>query len=364
MPEETFRPKKKAIDPSEVSDAAANQAKLDDMAEMRARIEGGADDSGPPLQEGGVQISGNIPQAVLDAKQQVQQQRPKQRRKKTKRAAKQPMPAGAQPSALAEVLEKIRSEGTVYEEISLPSTGKFYEDNGPSGGTLHVRPMTGHEEEILATPRFVKKGQAINMIFQRCIEENYNPQELLTQDRTYLLIYLRGISYTPEYDVEIKCPECDTKFATTIDLNSLFVDYCPDDFGLEDLRGTLPKTGLEYTYRLSKGDDEREIQDYRDRRIKNFDVAGQADDTLLYRSAMLVQDIAGVSQTGQILQLLRELPIQDVAHLRNELNEPPFGVDTNVEIICPSCLAEFDIDLPLEANFFFPRGKNKKETPQ
>ncbi|WP_447516277.1 hypothetical protein, partial [Clostridioides difficile] len=64
--------------------------------------------------------------------------------------------------------------------------------------------MTGEEEQILATPRFVRKGQAINMIFQRCLKEQFRPEQFLTIDRTYILIYLRGISYSPNYDVEVK----------------------------------------------------------------------------------------------------------------------------------------------------------------
>ena len=84
-----------------------------------------------------------------------------------------------------------------YEEILLPSKGKFYDGtNGPSDGIISLRPMTGEEEQILATPRFVRKGQAINMIFQKCIKENFKVENFLTVDRTYMLLYLRGISYS------------------------------------------------------------------------------------------------------------------------------------------------------------------------
>jgi hypothetical protein len=265
---------------------------------------------------------------------------------------------------LEELLAVVQSKTSVYEPVELPSKGRFYDGvDGPQDGVVHLRPMTGEEEEILATPRFVRKGQAINMIFRRCMQENYNPQNFITPDRTYLLIYLRGISYTPEYDVEIKCTECDAKFATVVDLNSLYVDPCPSDFGADNLRGVLPTTGLSYTFRLSRGADEQEIQEHRDRKMRGFDTAGQADDTLLYRTAQLVESIEGLTDKHELIQLLKRLPINDVAHLRNTVNNPPFGVDTNVEINCPSCLADFTVDLPLEANFFFPRRKTTNQTP-
>jgi hypothetical protein len=260
---------------------------------------------------------------------------------------------------LKELLEGLKGSTTIYEEIELPSKGRFYDGtNGPENGVVSIRPMTGEEEQILATPRFVRKGQAINMIFQRCLKEQYRSEHFLTIDRTYLLIYLRGISYSPSYDVELKCPHCSAKFGTTLDLNSLYVEPCPDTYG-PDLQDVLPTTKLPFSYRLSTGKDEQEITDYRDRRIKAFGDAA-ADDTLTYRTAMLLGDIDGLTNKGELQILLKNLPISDVSYIRNCINEPPFGVDTNIEIVCPSCLEDFEVDLPLEANFFFPRRKKTK----
>ena len=260
---------------------------------------------------------------------------------------------------LKELLEGLKGSTTIYEEIELPSKGRFYDGtDGPANGVVSIRSMTGEEEQILATPRFVRKGQAINMIFQRCLKEQFRPEQLLTIDRTYMLIYLRGISYSPNYDVEVKCPECEKKFGTTIDLNALYVEQCPDTYG-PLLQDVLPTTKLPFSYRLSTGRDEQEITDYRERRIKAFGDAS-ADDTLTYRTAMLLDNIDGLNNKSELQILLKNLPISDVSYIRNCINEPPFGVDTNVEIVCPSCLQDFTVDLPLEANFFFPRRKKTK----
>ena len=269
-------------------------------------------------------------------------------------------------SKLEELLEGIYTEGNVFEEITLPSLGKFYDGNdGPSDGKVHIRKMTGEEEQILATPRFVRKGEAVNMIFNRCMQEKFDTNEFLTEDRTYLLIYLRGISYSPNYDVELRCPETDQVFSETIDLNSLYVDNCPADFGVDDLQGVLPDTGYKFSYHLSKGKDETEVQRHRDRMIKNFDRSDQADDTLLYRTALLLEDIEGLVDDLELQTLLKRLPIKDVAYLRNLLNDPPFGVDTNLVVTSPYTMQEFTVDLPLEANFFFPRQrKESRQTDQ
>jgi len=142
----------------------------------------------------------------------------------------------------------------------------------------------------------------------------------------------------------------------------LYVDYCAADFNPENLEDVLPTTGYRFRYRLAVGKDEQLIQEYRERRAKNFDLSGQADDTLLYRTAHLIEEVEGLTDKLEIQTLLKKLPIQDVAYLRTVVNEPPFGVDTKVNITNPYSLRDFEIELPLESNFFFPRAKRKKNT--
>jgi len=359
MAEETFRPRK--ISQEELNENEALNA--GEALRKQAAKEAGEEYVNPLEKQSdtGMKVSGNVPKAFMDA---IRQQRagtevPHHGRERPKQQAVAPKGSSAD---LSRLLEDLKGQQGLYEPIELPSRGRFYDgDDGPSNGVIHVRAMTGEEEQILATPRFVRKGQAINMIFQRCMQEGFRAEELLTIDRTYLLIWLRGISYTPEYDVEVKCPECEKKFSTAIDLNSLFVDQCPEDFGPE-LHDTLPKTGYRFTYRLSKGKDEQEIQEYRDRRIKIFGDSS-ADDTLTYRTALLLENIEGINDKRELQTLVKNLPIQDVAYIRNCINEPPFGVDTTIPINCPSCMQEFEVELPLEANFFFPRRKKTEKTP-
>lgn len=242
-----------------------------------------------------------------------------------------------------------------YEEIELPSKGKFYlRGEGPSNGILHVRPMTGAEEQIISNTRLIKKNQTLNVLFKECIGEQINPELLLAEDRTYILIFLRGISYSTAYDVEVKCPECQKISQQKIHLNMLDVDYCPDDFGPEDLEDTLPNSGLKIKYRLSTVRDEATVQEYRDKKIKDFG-ADVNDDTSMFRSALLLEEVQGVTNKLMIKEIVSRLPIGDTAYLRELLNEPPFGVDTKVGILCPFCAHEFRVDMPMELGFFFPK---------
>jgi len=326
------------------------------------------------------EISGNVPPQFKEAMQRRNQkaqeaqppqaqtqdegfetfeappEKPRKRRSRKKQKATPDSQVRLQGSDQLESLLQKLADDHQWEGFEFPSRGKFYDDIPEA---IHIRAMTGEEEQILATPRWVRRGKAIDMIFRRCIRENINTEDLLSVDRTHLLIYLRGISYTPEYDVEIKCPSCSMRFSTIIDLNDLEVDGCPDDFDQDELTGVMPTSGFHYKYRLATGADEQEISNYRERRIQQWGDQSE-DDTLLYRTALLLEEIEGVAMKKELAMLLKRLPINDVAHLRNEINEPPFGVDTEVPMVCPACSEEFDIDLPLETNFFFPRKKEER----
>lgn len=366
MADDVFRQARKKVDPSETPPQAEGTDEKNPLEAVKAVQQAVAQEMGreptSPLAQpdGGLQVSGNIPpelQAQLQQKREAGQPRPSVSPQETVRPTPTPDTAlnvtGS--SELSGLLDRLAAQST-WEEIELPSKGKFYSDI-PS--TLHIRPMTGEEEQILATPRFVKKGQAIDMIFQKCIREPIATEQMLSVDRNYLLIFLRGISYTPEYDVEIKCPACATTFATIINLDTINVETCPENFGPESLVGELPTSGFGFKYRLATGADEQAITNYRDRRIQMFGDQSE-DDTLLHRTAILLDWVEGVTNQKEIGVILKRLPINDVAYLRNTVNEPPFGVDTDIPMVCPACAEEFTIDLPLETNFFFPRKKEAK----
>ncbi len=320
----------------------------------------------------GFQITGNAPPEFLQAlakreslaavMNQEQGKEPSENQDKPPQNFKIPEPTFANQSQpmtnanadLQALLNRLDSQHT-FDEIELPSRGKFYK-NIP--GVLNLRAMTGQEEQILASPRYNKQNMSIDMIFERCIKEPIRTLDLLVEDRTFLLIYLRGISYTPEYDVEIKCPYCGTKFGHTINLNDLEVEMCDDNFGPHSLTTKLPESGLELRYRLETGADDRQVTSWRERRLKDFGDTAE-EETLIYRNAQLIESLAGFTNKNDIMLLLKKLPIVDTAFIRNAIFDLPFGVDTDVGILCPACNEDFKIELPMSPSFFFPRKKEK-----
>jgi len=70
-----------------------------------------------------------------------------------------------------------------------------------------------------------------------------------------------------------------------------------------------------------------------------------------------LNNIETITSKDELKVVIKNLPIQDVNYLRNLVNDPPFGIQTKVSILSPFSNEEFEIDLPLDSGFFFPRNK-------
>ena len=69
----------------------------------------------------------------------------------------------------------------------------------PSGQEVELRQLTGAEEELLTDERLMRKGEAINKVFQNCIVrigDHDKPTlkevvDLLSGERLFILVKLR-----------------------------------------------------------------------------------------------------------------------------------------------------------------------------
>lgn len=252
-----------------------------------------------------------------------------------------------------EIIASLKSKQQ-FEEVVLPSRNFLYHEfNLSVDEPIHVKPMTIEEEKILSTPRLLKSGQAIDKIFSSCVYEKIPPHALLSPDRVFLLFYLRGISYGPGYEVEIRCPSCGSSFNEEISLDTLPVETLDDDFDGE-FKCILPDSELEIKYRPSTGQDERNLIKHRETMVRGFG-KHTTDDTVIRRNIMLVTSIEDLTNKMEIESIIKNLSLKDSSYLRDSINNVGFGIDTQVDVACPFCYHEWSVDLPIDANFFFPR---------
>ena len=243
-----------------------------------------------------------------------------------------------------------------YEEVMLPSRSLLYGQFGLAPDKpVHIKPMTIEEEKILSTPRLIKSGQALNKIFEACMLEDFPAVKLLRPDQIFLLFFIRGISYGPDYEVEIKCPQCSQTFNEDINLSALPVEFAPDGFTGES-HIVLPSSGLNVWYRVQTGEDEITLNRTRDMMMKNFTNLG-TDDSVVRRNVLAVNRIESITSKIEIEHIINELGVKDSGFLRDKISEPGFGPDTEIFMTCPSCYHEWTLGLPIDAGFFSPRTK-------
>ena len=69
-----------------------------------------------------------------------------------------------------------------------------------------------------------------------------------------------------------------------------------------------------------------------------------------------IVEIEGVEDSGK-RQFLEEMELGDAAALLDRFDEADGGVETTIEVECPSCLGVQEVQLPFERGFFLPRTK-------
>lgn len=238
--------------------------------------------------------------------------------------------------------------------IKLPSGGKFYktDDENIKKGMIEIYPLTVREEEILSTPRFIVDGTATIMVLNNCIASDIDAMDLLMYDYTYLLFYLRKISFSDEYIFDITCPVCDNRFKDGFKISDIEFDELPKDFK-EPYKIDLPVS--KYTVILSMP---------RIKHIKEFDkiqselspkerreYSGIAD-MFAIRTEAVIDNNGEIVQKEDWVEFYQSLPPKDRAELtRNSSFDS--GVDKVMEkVICPNCESIIGGAIPVNDDFF------------
>lgn len=245
------------------------------------------------------------------------------------------------------------------ELVEIPSHGYLYKEvtDDPDileKGSVRVRPMTVHEEKILTTSRIVKSGQALDMIFANCIKSRINPQDLLSSDRVFLMLWLRSISYGNLYKFNLTCqnPSCGRRFEYEVDLSEHPINEIENPNISEPIEVELPVMKYKVWFRLPRGKDEIEIIKMQNKPKKVDDT----DESVVQRLSsvlMKVEDPNGNEvPANQYQAFVESLVGRDASAIRNALDRNDAGVEDIKGIQCPHCDFEFDTPIPITENFF------------
>lgn len=288
-------------------------------------------------------------------------------------------------SLLDKVVEADEDELHPWEETMLPSRGIYYNGLIP-GGVVEIKPMGLYADKVLATQRLVKSGEAIDYIFKKYVRlpNDFEHQDLLDDDRTFLLYYLRGVSHGNAYEFVLTCPSCEAPSEHEYDLNELYETVTPPnpDLGVEPFPIRLPDfsefVGEDFyvKVRFLRGYDTMEMmgatkpshglpgrarsrkkKDWRNRhnadKIRSF--GETLDETLEKNINRIIVEAAGEKDRGKIEKMVDKMSSDDITTIIDFLRENSPGVDTSIETECTACGTTIITPLPITASFFRPK---------
>lgn len=210
-----------------------------------------------------------------------------------------------------------------------------------------VREMTGEDEEILAA-RNMPTTKKINKILTRCTESigpfsgqalQFIIPELTQGDRIYLLMAIRRASLGDDMPFQTTCPSCKEEARFIVDLNDLETKKMANP-ALRHYDVVLPKSKHKVRMKVLTGKGEEAISRAA---IKGQDIISTA----------IFARIESMNDKPVTIPDLKGLALSDRNFLRGAWEEHEGGVDTEIQVDCPSCGVAYESELDISQQGFF-----------
>tara|TARA_R100000388_G_C7236064_1_gene157899 strand:+ start:375 stop:1250 length:876 start_codon:yes stop_codon:yes gene_type:complete len=249
------------------------------------------------------------------------------------------------------------------EIIELPSKGLLYaEDNPLSSGKIEMKYMTAKEEDILTTQSYIKQGVVLDKLFKALIVSNGEGRpvkydDILVGDKNAVMIAARVLGYGKEYQIEIDTPS-GTKQKENIDLTELKDKEFDESLitpGINSFEFELPISKKKIKFKLLSHKETTAV----DSELKRIQKAVRRDNapdgqltTRLVHSILSVDDMTERQEIRKYVK--NELLARDSLALREYMKKVQPDINLTVELIDEETGDPFDINLPIDVNFFWP----------
>jgi hypothetical protein len=243
------------------------------------------------------------------------------------------------------------------ETVPLPSGGMVYPEGSPLHGreTVEIRAMTTREEDILMSRALLKKGTVISELIKSCVvDRSIDPLDMLTGDRSALMVAVRITGYGPEYETEVTCPECETKFQCTFDLASLPIQRLqiePYEKNANVFQFMLPYSKKLVLFKFLTGRDEEEITATAAKK-KKMQLGG--DNTVTANLMQQLLKVGDVTDRARIANFVRSMPARDSLALRNYIRDNEPGIVMRQDVTCSNCAHTEETSMPIGVSFLWP----------
>lgn len=237
-----------------------------------------------------------------------------------------------------------------YELVKLPSKGVFYPNKVSE---VKIEYLTSRDEDLMTTPSFIEDNSMIDRLLERkIVDKSIKPRDLLSGDRSAILLFLRASSYGHNYKVMVTDPRSGNQFEDTVDLRKLKykeVKELPDsnnEFMVE-----VPMRKKLIKFRLLTSGEEQLI-------MKNAEAKRQAygEEISEYNTLRLkasIVEIGGKRDRSYIDRFVDVMPALDAFTIRMKILDVSPDVDMTYEFKAKDGY-KFTAPLTMGIDFFFP----------
>ena len=267
--------------------------------------------------------------------------------------------------AIAEQTTSTLNFTVPIEEVDLPSKGQFYPEGHPlyNQANVEIRHMTAKEEDVLTNKSYIKNGTVLDRLLESVlVDKTIKAKDLLSGDKSAILVAARISGYGEEYKAKIPCPSCGTVSDFEFDLLEAQVINDPDECPLVQdgtitrtdkgtFLFTLPKTNVLVEVRPLTGTDEAKILNTNKMRQKNK----LPELSLSDQMKTFIVSVNGQEDNMTISQFVESMPAIDSRYLRSTYKMVTPSVDLAQEWECQACSYSQVLEVPFTSEFFWPK---------
>lgn len=242
--------------------------------------------------------------------------------------------------------------------VKLPSEGLYYPEGHPlhNQETIEIKEMTAKEEDILTSRALLEQGVAIDRLLESLvIDKTIKVGSLLAGDRNAIMVQARIGAYGPSYKVAINCPACGEQNKHEFDLGEIKAIKTE----LHEAAERLPNNnvmvklsnGWEVECKMLDGRDEKMMVKESERKKKKKIPESPLTDML----NLIVVSVSGHRDAETIRKAVAFMPAKDTRLLREAYQTAIPNVDMSQAFECRSCGHSEDMEIPLSAEFFWPK---------
>ncbi len=239
------------------------------------------------------------------------------------------------------------------QEHKAPQTDRYSEEHTlPSDvwdGKVTIMEMTTREESLLTKQKKMRDGTAIEKIIQQCTAEALPLDDLLVQDRYFLMLQVRRITYGNDYTFRARCPQCGATFEWEVDLSK--IESKPLAHSADHVYElTLPRSGRVIRWKHLRGRHEKTLLQAR----------SSMDDDALIPVALGLYCVGVDGNEQYPHDFFDKLGGMDSMAFRDDINSNQCGPDLELEMECRQCDMDFTLEMPVSSSFFWPSLQRKK----